>query len=718
MDLLQTVRKEGSRGGRADFKWEDVKNDAQRENYLGHSLMAPVGRWQQGKDLNWYAKGDATKDGEMTAAEKRKEEIRKIKEAEEEARCIALGLPPPNKNSNLVPLGEGKNQIEDHKPKEIEEEERRKRRHRSRSRDRDEKRRHRRHRSSSRDKGRRHRRHRSISWEDEGRRVKRERSESREGGGRRHRRHRSTSAEDDGRKHRRSISRDRFVRPSKDRSRSRGGRRDDSHRRRRDVDDRSRSPYKAARRRNDSSYSPDRRSRYRDDRYISEDLGRKRRSKTSDIGEPNKCKPVSVADLKQAISSKESQIASLLQTHIQKELSLAQTLMDRMNDNEGLRHDLDLSTQVINSLNQQVNDLLDWNWDIEIQQVKRPRTDWGEAESGEYVPAEDHLSKLHDNPPTRTRRRDAPPLALLEAKVLRANVISDLRNQLCNRERDLEAAVKETSDKKYVIERKIMLTEKENHVLRYEVEVSTKVIDALNRQVDLLGDKDRERPCSRCQSASYCSPECQKKDWSLHKILCKKYKAFLSTNQSQRHCIGIYLPEDHSKPRLVWIEVETSTESQEAADVDADADVVIMLKATPKLRPLLGLTNASPEPFMLTTDHDLGSKFQLPYSIQATSRDLKTQTATNECVAALVGVFPASFWKGPVVLTRFFTMNSTRTNGNDGVGPRSSMKIRGGTSIVMGESEQVENMTLADFTHAMGLLEAANVAELEADDGQ
>jgi Multiple myeloma tumor-associated len=28
------------RGGRADFKWEDVKQDTQRENYLGHSLMA------------------------------------------------------------------------------------------------------------------------------------------------------------------------------------------------------------------------------------------------------------------------------------------------------------------------------------------------------------------------------------------------------------------------------------------------------------------------------------------------------------------------------------------------------------------------------------------------------------------------------------------------------------------------------------------------------
>ena len=28
------------RGGRGDFKWEDVKGDQHRENYLGHSLMA------------------------------------------------------------------------------------------------------------------------------------------------------------------------------------------------------------------------------------------------------------------------------------------------------------------------------------------------------------------------------------------------------------------------------------------------------------------------------------------------------------------------------------------------------------------------------------------------------------------------------------------------------------------------------------------------------
>ncbi|KAI3470639.1 hypothetical protein Pfo_027302 [Paulownia fortunei] len=80
----------GVRGGRDQFSWDDVKVDKHRENYLGHSIKAPVGRWQKGKDLHWY---NRDKKSDLNA-EAMKEEIRRIKEEEEQAMREALGLAP------------------------------------------------------------------------------------------------------------------------------------------------------------------------------------------------------------------------------------------------------------------------------------------------------------------------------------------------------------------------------------------------------------------------------------------------------------------------------------------------------------------------------------------------------------------------------------------------------------------------------------------------
>ncbi|KAI0405311.1 kinase phosphorylation protein-domain-containing protein [Xylaria palmicola] len=241
MDLVSSIRKTGSRGG-VNFNWEDVSTSTHRENYLGHSLKAPVGRWQKGRDLSWYAKANdvdapANETTEEKAARERKEELKKIKEAEEDALARALGLPVAPRNvtgANAVDVAQSRvpsqndnaPDVEGSKPdhndsreprRHGDSERRHKRRHRSRSRSRDPDRR-----------GHHHRRHRHHH-DDQDRDRRRDRS-PRERHGTRHARPRDERDDKHSYHRRRSHSHERETQVSgnshrrdRDRSRSAGG---------------------------------------------------------------------------------------------------------------------------------------------------------------------------------------------------------------------------------------------------------------------------------------------------------------------------------------------------------------------------------------------------------------------------------------------------------------------------------------------------------------
>lgn len=118
----------GTRGGQGDFKWTDVADDKDRENYLGHSILAPVGRWQKNRDITWYnnqSKGIIRTEEDQLEEKRRmkEEEIKAIKLAEEEALSLALGFKPTHprsqiaSSSNKTELGNQTQPTKDHEEK-------------------------------------------------------------------------------------------------------------------------------------------------------------------------------------------------------------------------------------------------------------------------------------------------------------------------------------------------------------------------------------------------------------------------------------------------------------------------------------------------------------------------------------------------------------------------------------------------------------------------
>lgn len=57
--------------------------------------------------------------------------------------------------------------------------------------------------------------------------------------------------------------------------------------------------------------------------------------------------------------------------------------------------------------------------------------------------------------------------------------------------------------------------------------------------------------CASCQSIVYCSRECQRLDWSFHKIFCKASRS-LGPRPSEGYSLALYFPVDLD-PSLEWV---------------------------------------------------------------------------------------------------------------------------------------------------------------------
>ena len=66
-----------------------MREDKHRENYLGNSVSATKGRWQEGRDIHWYNRDKSA----AASGRSSRDEILAVKQAEQEEmnRLLCVG---------------------------------------------------------------------------------------------------------------------------------------------------------------------------------------------------------------------------------------------------------------------------------------------------------------------------------------------------------------------------------------------------------------------------------------------------------------------------------------------------------------------------------------------------------------------------------------------------------------------------------------------------
>ena len=151
----------------------------------------------------------------------------------------------------------------------------------------------------------------------------------------------------------------------------------------------------------------------------------------------------------------------------------------------------------------------------------------------------------------------------------------------------------------------------------------------------IICNKEGAKFCQGCHSASYCSKQCQAKDFPTHKLLCSKFKEYQDKPHEHMRR-GIIFHEAENPPQWVWIEVESKDGCQHAI-------LEHHLKASPY----------SPNKVQyIVIEHNRSRKRVLQdiLTIIHCDKDIQGALGPNRSIQALGNGATASPWNGPIIV--------------------------------------------------------------------